>query len=131
MIVCPTCKKEFHLKPSKIKRVKGTPACSIKCSSIKRQTMYLGDKNPNYKYKKNENLFKNIDNEFKAYILGFIASDGCLYNNSITITIHKKDRDILEKIRNYISKDIPIKDFISKNQVSLCIVFFLRRLNLI
>lgn len=121
MITCPICLKQFHLKPYRIKRVKNTPTCSKDCSNRLKSQYYLGQNNPNFQYKKNENLFEAIDDEFKAYILGFIASDGCLFGNRIVITIHKKDIDILEKIRNYICKDIPIKRFIKKNQVSLTI----------
>ena len=46
------------------------------------------------------NFFENIDNEYKAYILGFIAADGYIESNERTLTfnINKKDIDILYKI---------------------------------
>ena len=36
------------------------------------------------KHNLNKDYFKNIDNEEKAYWLGFIAADGCIYKMSKT-----------------------------------------------
>ena len=53
--------------------------------------------------KYNENYFEIIDAEDKAYFLGLIYSDGCLLNNQddyrykVTLKLHNKDKDILEK----------------------------------
>lgn len=48
----------------------------------------------------NENFFESIDSEAKAYILGFIIADGCLYKNlhTVSIAIIQSDRQILEDI---------------------------------
>lgn len=48
----------------------------------------------------NQNYFENIDNEHKAYHLGFIMADGCLSKsrNKLCIKIHKKD---IEVLRNF------------------------------
>ena len=48
---------------------------------------------------KNINYFSNIDTQIKAYLLGFIAADGALVNEELTITIHNKDRIILDVIK--------------------------------
>jgi deoxyuridine 5'-triphosphate nucleotidohydrolase len=61
-----------------------------------------------------DNYFSVIDNEFKAYVLGWIASDGHLKHNGFSINIHIKDKEILEKIRNIICLDLPIH--LSKNR---------------
>lgn len=50
----------------------------------------------------NENYFKEIDTEDKAYFLGLIISDGCIHNNKhgqrlLSITLQEKDKYILEK----------------------------------
>lgn len=52
------------------------------------------------KYKLNEDFFENIDSEEKAYFLGFIFADGYVNekNNIVDITIHNKDREILDKL---------------------------------
>lgn len=41
----------------------------------------------NFTYNVDDNFFENIDNELKAYILGYIIADGCI---SITKRINKK-----------------------------------------
>ena len=55
--------------------------------------------NINYSY------FKNIDTEYKAYILGFIFADGSILTNiagnrenTITVSIQKEDSYILTKL---------------------------------
>lgn len=53
--------------------------------------------NRNYsKYTLNENSFKKIDTELKAYCLGFLYADGNIYKTSVRIHIHKKDSEILD-----------------------------------
>lgn len=49
-----------------------------------------------------ENYFKHIDDEFKAYFLGLIITDGCIHNNKrgtnmVCITLQDSDRDILQE----------------------------------
>jgi hypothetical protein len=57
-----------------------------------------------YKYKINEDYFKKIDTEYKAYILGFIFADGSVYQPSesrqlvFRIGIQEEDSYILEKL---------------------------------
>ena len=52
-----------------------------------------------------------IDTEEKAYLLGWIASDGHLAKNgNIAISIHKKDIIVLEKLRDIVCKDLKIKN---------------------
>ena len=55
------------------------------------------------KYVFNENFFKSIDNEKKAYWLGFIYADGCLYDNSLRIELQLKDIDLLKQFRQDIN----------------------------
>lgn len=45
---CPICGKQFHLKPSELKKAKHQPVCSYKCLAEYRKTIYLGENNPNY-----------------------------------------------------------------------------------
>ena len=63
------------------------------------------------KYTIDEHVFDCIDSEEKAYWLGFLYADG---NNSpsvrtITLQIHKRDRDILKKLKFFLKSDAPIK----------------------
>ena len=71
------------------------------------------------KYNLNENYFDNIDTEEKAYILGFIASDGSVavepYN--IKIDIKKDDNDILYKIKNAMNYNFELKEYKQKSSI--------------
>lgn len=62
-------------------------------------------------YPLNESCFDVIDNEAKAYTLGFIASDGCVYEtkdkgkqNIVRISIHQCDEEILTDIKEKVFK---------------------------
>ena len=44
-------------------------------------------KSDNHKYKADYQKFKNIDSAEKAYWLGFIAADGCVYTREKNSTI--------------------------------------------
>ena len=61
-------------------------------------------------YKVNEDFFKCINTEEKAYILGFICADGHIEKDRLKITVAVKDKDILEKIRSAMYSNHPIKE---------------------
>lgn len=73
-----------------------------------------------------QEFMNNIDNEAKAYFLGWIASVGTIDTNtwSISIFMDKKDVDCLKLLRNIIDENIPIKDKPNTNLVgfSICSV---------
>lgn len=81
----------------------------IKCKRIIRQ--------PNL----NKDFFKVIDNEVKAYILGFIYADGYIESNNRTLSfnINERDIDILHKIKYHIECGNPIRKSSTKNCVRL------------
>ena len=64
--------------------------------------------------KYDENFFEVIDTEEKAYFLGFIMADGCVINNKekyrylLTIKIHPKDKEILEKFIEVIKGEMVV-----------------------
>lgn len=66
------------------------------------------------KYTLNENFFATETPEM-AYILGFLAADGCVRKNynGIKITLARKDKELIEKIRNILMANSPIKDTIT------------------
>lgn len=51
------------------------------------------------KYNLNENFFELIDSEEKAYFLGFLFADGYVNEklNMVDLTLHNKDKEILNK----------------------------------
>ena len=59
------------------------------------------------------NIFNPVNTPEAAYILGFYIADGCLNGNKFVITLNEKDKEILEKIRNYMS---PITKLIYKKE---------------
>lgn len=60
---------------------------------------------------RNENIFENIDTEEKAYWLGFLSGDGCIYNNYVKISLKNEDIQHLEKFRCFIrGTAVQIKD---------------------
>lgn len=79
-------------------------------------------KKTNHKYYANYRIFESIDSCEKAYWLGFIAADGCNYereqNASITINIHQKDLEHLEKFKNFVNSNKPIEKYIQTHGFS-------------
>lgn len=63
----------------------------------------------------NENYFKVINTEEKAYILGFLCADGHVSKNGVEFDISQKDTDILYHIRKCLNSDAPILEYLSKN----------------
>lgn len=53
----------------------------------------------------NESYFKEIDSEDKAYFLGFILADGCIYNNRVCLGISDTDVGILERFKAFLDTD--------------------------
>lgn len=84
------------------------------------------------KYKLNENYFDIIDTQNKAYIMGFLHSDGsnCMDKSTISLALQEEDKEILEKIRNEIGSEKPLNyidnsnkhtfGYNYKNQYQLC-----------
>ena len=77
------------------------------------------------KHKFNERYFENIDSEEKAYWLGFIAADGCVYKNkqSYRLQINLKGSDInhLKKFQKAICSDYKITEKkVGKAQSNTC-----------
>lgn len=68
------------------------------------------------KYNFNESFFDIIDNEEKAYWLGFVAADGCVHKRKgklspvIKLTLSNKDKDHIAKFRKSISSNHTITD---------------------
>lgn len=65
------------------------------------------------KYSLDESFFDNIDNEIKAYYLGFIYADGNHTRNgrkyTIRLALNKKDIHILEEFNKHLSHAKPLR----------------------
>ena len=73
-------------------------------------------KSDNHKYKADYQKFKNIDSAEKAYWLGFIAADGCVYtrekNSTIRIQLNVIDKQHLEKFKAFMNSNVNILDIV-------------------
>ena len=91
----------------------------------------LGVKCPRTERKPNldDSFFNDIDNEYKAYILGFIFADGYIESNerTVTLNINSKDIDILLKIK----KHLKCQNDIRKSSTSNCIRLYMSSINLV
>lgn len=99
-------KQEYRAIKNVMERNDGKYIC-LYCSKKLKNS---GRDNPNCKYKSlNDSYLCNIDTEEKAYLLGWIASDGHISKcNSIKICIHEKDKDILIALRDTVCPELPI-----------------------
>lgn len=66
------------------------------------------------KYNVNDNFFKHQSAEM-AYLLGFLAADGNVKEkeNCINIQLQKSDQNFLEKIKDLVNSDRPIKNYLT------------------
>lgn len=73
------------------------------------------------KHKFDENYFETIDTQEKAYWLGFIMADGCVYKGNsknsfrLQINLSAKDRVVLEDFQKAIGSDYKIQDKVVNN----------------
>lgn len=88
--------KEFECDPSTIIR------------QLKRWSIAIHKKRYNAKYTLDYNFFKNIDTEEKAYLVGLLLADGHISKDD-TIMLTLKDRDVVEKYRQAIKSNAPIR----------------------
>lgn len=83
-------------------------------------------KSSNNKFKLDEEYFSIIDTPQKAYWLGFISADGCIYRRDghvamLTISLNKKDEEILFRLKKDLNTNKPIyysKDDMATLQIS-------------
>lgn len=91
------------------------------CLYCSRQLKFRGRNNPNAKYPLDDNLFQKIDSHAKAYLLGWIASDGTVRKAGFSISIHKKDKNILTTIQKSLNIRSPITFAKNKTQVKMAV----------
>jgi deoxyuridine 5'-triphosphate nucleotidohydrolase len=105
------CKYSFTVSKRFKERTLSRNNNKIICLYCSRKLKFTGRKNPNTRYTNlNDDFFKTIDSEAKAYLLGWIASDGTINKSGFTIAINEKDMHILTILRDIICKDVDIKN---------------------
>ena len=114
--VSEKCRREYEIQYRDfIKHIKNNNY-KLPCIYCSRTTKFSGRNNPNTKYTGlDDNFFRDIDSPEKAYILGWIGSDGHISSRGFTINIHQKDGKTLTTLRNIICSEVPISKFIGSN----------------
>lgn len=120
-----------HLSLKKIGEIYGVSRTVITRVFKEHEVEITGN---DHKYQADYRKFETIDSAEKAYWLGFIAADGCVYkrtgNATIRIAIHEKDIGHLEKLKLFMNSNVNIKTFIndtgySKNSPTpMCAICF-------
>lgn len=82
---------------------------------LKKNGLIYNPRKYHRKYKLNEDYFKVINTEEKAYILGFLCADGHISNYGIEFDISQKDINILHHIRRCLNSNSPIVEYLSEN----------------
>src|SRR5215510_9922951 len=108
--VSSKCRKAWQVTRKTLKQTQARNNGKIICLYCSRASNFTGRTNPNCRYEGlDDHLFDDIDSEAKAYLLGWIASDGSIRKGSITIAIHTDDTHTLSRLRDIVSKEILIK----------------------
>jgi len=89
------------------------------CKFCQKTEEYSGRGNPNTKYFFDDNFLSNIDTPDKAYLLGWIASDGSIRETGICVVIRDYDIEVLKALRAIVDTNLPIAE--RDNKVSLTI----------
>lgn len=96
----------------------------IKPFRLKERFEKYGFKVKNPKEGLNLNFFDNIDSEIKAYLLGFIAGDGCVSEEGLHIRLAYNDIYIIKLLQKYINPTAEIKYLPLENQQDQVIINF-------
>ena len=93
--------KSRPMTHKELSNITGVSSVTI-CKIFKENNIQVYTKTKIYSPNLLENYFKHIDDEFKAYFLGLIITDGCIHNNKrgtnlVSITLQDSDKDILQE----------------------------------
>lgn len=96
----PKCKGEYLKVYKNVIKYDHITGRFDRCQYCFNATTKTGSQNFNYKYSKNEDYFENIDTELKAYLLGWVAGDGCLKKDGLYLSVHKNDIEIINLFKD-------------------------------
>ena len=107
--------KRLGQKPFSVKQVALEFDCSI-TSIYSIMKKYNIQNNEKRMYWCDDNIFEHIDNEEKAYWLGFLMGDGSICKNRICLCLNEKDLDHIIKFKSFLKYNGQI----SKKQKDNC-----------
>lgn len=107
--------QHYYIK-EKLSAIKIADLMNIKISKVyywlkKANVVIRSNKENSRKYNCNDQFFKNIDTEEKAYWLGFIYADGYISDINLGITLAEIDKSHLAKFSNSIDSTYPINTY--------------------
>lgn len=107
--VSTKCKKVYKKTYRNVLKSRTLNNEKDRCQYCFNSSTKIGEQNYNFKYPKNESFFEKIDSEIKAYLLGWVAGDGCLKKDGLYLSVHKKDVEICELFLKHLSPQSKIK----------------------
>jgi deoxyuridine 5'-triphosphate nucleotidohydrolase len=79
------------------------------CLPCSRRLKFSGRTNPSARHMHLDDGFLDVlDTEGKAYLLGWIASDGAIRKGTITLVVHDKDRVVLDTLIQITGAELPV-----------------------
>lgn len=118
----PRCRREWSIEERLANETRARNEGRMICLFCSRASKSAGRRNPNTRYRDLDDCrFEEIDTEAKAYALGWIASDGSVRANSITIYIDQRDAATLHALRDIVCPSLPIKSKRNRKLVGFAI----------
>lgn len=74
---------------------------------------------PHKDFNLKQDFFEIIDTEAKAYFLGFLFSDGNVFNNQIALEIQRRDEEILQRLKKELNT-INVITYRKRKNTELC-----------
>lgn len=114
--VSDKCRNVYNMEYRQFIKLINNNDGKLPCLFCSRTAKFSGRSNPNTKYKSlDDKFFKHIDSKEKAYLLGWIASDGHISKTGFSIGIHQKDIITLNILKQLICKELPTTIIIQHN----------------
>lgn len=106
----PKCRGAWSIQQRLADETRRNNAGKMICVFCSRALKSTGRRNPNCVHKTlDDAFFSEVDTEAKAYLLGWIASDGAVQPGSISLYVHEKDGSTLHHLRDLVCPDLPIR----------------------
>lgn len=106
----PACKQQWSIEQRLANETRAKNDGKIVCAVCSRALKRTGRTNPNCRYPDlDDRFFESIDSESKAYVLGWIASDGSVRRGTVALFVHERDRASLRAVRDLICPALPLR----------------------
>jgi deoxyuridine 5'-triphosphate nucleotidohydrolase len=114
------CKRSYQVSIRAEAKNRGHNGGRFICLPCSRYEKNSGRQNPNARHLSlDDGCFSKVDTEGKAYLLGWIASDGSITRGTIALFVHRKDSAILRQWNQIIGAELPTRSL--RNLVGISI----------